>query len=498
MVVAVEHFPVIIVVSSLLSAYFIFISPWLKLNHPPYISIATLSIQLILSFFILVHVIEGDIIRYKFGGWSAPWGIEYVVDAFNAFVLLIILFLCFICAIYSVRGVEKELSGRKNFFYTIFQLFIAGLCGIILTGDIFNLYVFLEIASLSAYVLIAVAGGKSLRAAFNYLVMGTIGACFYLLGVAFLYAAAGTLNMMDLRLILHPPYNKMVLASFMFFTVGLSIKMAIFPLHTWQPDAYTYAPSAISAMMAGTMSKVSAYALIRIFFSVFSINFLSRSHFMPIISWIAATSIIFGSLLAIPQRNFKRMLAYSSVSQIGYVMLGVGLFQTRFGLQAAMMHILNHALMKCCLFLVAGAIIYKTGFWDIAEFKGLAKRMPFTSVAFVIAALSMIGIPPSVGFVTKLYLIAAALEAHQFVFMVVILLNSLLEIIYFWRVVELMYFKGGEEVEVMSDGIPLSMLFPTLILSALCIIIGILWLAEIPLPLINRAIEDLGVGASLE
>ena len=446
-------------------------------------------------------------IHYWLGGWAPPWGIEYVVDAFNAYVLVIVLFVCLLTAIYAKRSIEKEMPHKIVPFYVVFQLLVTGLCGIIVTGDIFNLYVFLEIASLAAYALIAAAGGRSLKASYNYVIMGSIGACFYLLGVGFLYSVTGSLNMHDLSLLLPPLYeNKVVQAAFVFFVVGISIKMALFPLHIWQPDAYTYAPSAVSVIIAAAMSKVSIYAFIRVLFSVFTTEFIQI--YLPIdttISWIAAIAIIMGSVIAIMQTNLKRMLAYSSVSQIGYIVLGVGLYSTQWGLYGALIHILNHAITKGCLFMVAGAIIYRTGLRSIKDFEGLGKKMPYTCAAFTLAALSMIGVPPTVGFITKLYLVLASLEAVEYVYVGVILASTLLNLVYFWRVIDRMYFvrKEGEEEgekEIRKDEAPASMVLPAIILGSLCVIVGLLWLAgaETPLlPIVDQAVNALlGTGVA--
>ncbi len=202
-----------------------------------------------------------------------PWGIEYVVDALNAYILVILLFLALICVMYSKRSIEHELPQKIVPFYTLFQLLVTGLCGVTVTGDIFNMYVFVEIFSLSAYALIASRGGIALKAGFTYLVLGSIGACFFLLGIGFLYSVTGTLNMHDLSLLLPPLYgNRVVQAAFGFFTVGLSIKMALFPLHTWLPDTHSFAPSEISAMLSGIIIEVSTYAFIRVCFSVYTLN----------------------------------------------------------------------------------------------------------------------------------------------------------------------------------------------------------------------------------
>ena len=506
---SVEHLPVLVVVISMLSSLTILIAGWLNKKSCCFISFATILIQFIMSLFILQHVTTEGPIIYWLGGWSPPWGIEYVVDALNAYVLVLLLFLALVCVTYSKRSIEHELPHQIVSFYALFQLLITGLCGITLTGDIFNMYVFIEITSLSAYALIASRGKIALKASFTYLVLGAIGACFFLLGIGFLYAITGTLNMHDLSLILPSYYeNRAVQAAFVFFTVGLSIKMALFPLHVWLPDAHSFAPSEISALLSGIIIEVSTYAFIRICFSVYTVDFITR--YVPIfdfICWLSAIGIIVGSILAIAQYNLKRMLAYSSVSQMGYIMLAVGLSTSTHsplwgGLNPALMHIVNHALMKGCLFLVAGAFIYKAELWDIADLKGLARKMPYTCFAFTLAAISMIGVPPSVGFVSKVYIIFASLDAASaghpayIVFVAVLLFSTLLNLVYFWRVVETLYMKG-EDIHSQSakrDELPLSMLIPVLILAALCIIVGIFWLIEMPLPVFDQINALFGLG----
>ncbi|MBE0515983.1 MAG: monovalent cation/H+ antiporter subunit D family protein [Methanophagales archaeon] len=494
----VEHFPVLVVALSLLSAFTIVIAGWVNKKSCCFIASATILVQLVMAIFILHHVLTVGTIHYWLGGWKPPWGIEYVMDALNAYILIILLFLALLCVIYSKRSIEHELPHKIVPFYTIYQLLITGLCGITVTGDLFNMYVFIEITALSGYALIASRGGIALKASFVYLVLGSIGACFFLLGIGFLYSVTGSLNMHDLSLLLPPLYgNRVVQAAFVFFVVGLSIKMALFPLHIWLPDAHAFAPSEISALLSGIIIEVSTYAFIRVCFSVFTLDFIKLLPLFDFLCWISAIAMLYGSILAIAQLNLKRMLAYSSVANMGYIMLAVGLStSTTFGLTPALMHILNHALMKGCLFLVAGAFIYKFDLWDITDFRGLGRKMPYTTIAFILAALAMIGMPPSVGFVTKLYLALACLEAGQFVFVAVIFFSTLLIVFYFWRVIEYMYIRVEEEEEreVKIEEIPMSMLIPVLLLAFLCFIMGIIWLIGMPFPLMDAVNSGLGLG----
>lgn len=494
----VEHFPVLIVALSLLAAFTILVAGWVNKRYAWPLVIGTLFVQLLMAFAILQHILRVGKISYWLSGWRPPWGIEIVVDALNAYILVILLFLCLLCAFYSKRNVEHELPHKVVSFYAVFQLLVTGMCGITVTGDIFNLYVFIEIMSLAAYALIASHGKIALKASFTYLVMGSIGACFLVLGIGLLYSVTGSLNMQDLSLILPPLYqNRVVQAAFVFFFVGLGIKMALFPLHTWLPDAHAFAPAEISALLSGIIIEVSTYAFIRITFSVFTLEFVKM--YLPIttlISWVAAIAMIYGSVLAIAQYNLKRMLAYSSVANMGYIMLGVGLCtSSTLGLTPAMMHILNHGLMKACMFMVAGAFIYRFDLWEITDFRGLGRKMPYTSLAFILASLAMIGMPPSVGFVTKVYLALACLEANQFPFIAVIFFSTLLMVFYFWRVIEFMYIRVGEEEgEVKVEEVPWSMLGPVLVLGALCFGMGVVWIFELPFPLMEAINAALGLG----
>jgi multicomponent Na+:H+ antiporter subunit D len=273
-----------------------------------------------------------------------------------------------------------------------------------------------------------------------------------------------------------------VLIALAFFLMGTAIKMGLFPLHVWLPDAYTYAPSAVSSFIAPLMTKVMAYVLIRIMLTVFEPSYsLKVVPIGTLLSWLGAAAILIGSVYAIAQTDLKRMLAYSSVANIGYIVLGLGL-ANRMGLIGGLFHILNHAFMKATLFLVAGGIMYKMGMRNIYRFHGLRWKMPLTMAAFTIASMSMVGIPPTAGFFSKLYLILGAIEAKQYVFIAVILISSLLNAVYFFKVIELAYFKpadskpgegGSAAVKIGRDEMPWSMLAPALVVAAGIILVGL-------------------------
>ena len=481
----IEHFPVLIIAVGLLGAFF---TPIIGLIRKelcsPWASLITL-LQFLISIFLLYQVLAAGNISYWLGGWQPPWGIEYAIDILNAFVLVLVAGVCFSVSIYAKKSLGFEVPGKELPLYTLYILLSTGMLGIVVTGDIFNLYVFLEIGSLAAYALIAVGDRQSLMASFNYMIMGTISASFILLGIGYLYVMTGTLNMADLSERLPELYGRpVILVALALLVVGLSIKTALFPLHTWLPDAYTHAPSAVSAMLAGTFTKVGIYALIRVMFTVISPEYVIETvPVMNILSWVAAAGIVAGSVLAIAQYDIKRMLAYSSVSQIGYIILGVSM-ANKLAMTGGILHILSHSLMKVGLFMVAGAIIYRTGIRNIYQLKGMGKKMPFTMAAFVIGALSMIGIPPTIGFASKFYLAWGVLEAENWVFVAVILLSSLLTAVYFWRIFENVYFGVHEHEEIKKDEVPLSMLLPILIFAAITLLLGLF--ASLPIGVIEH------------
>ena len=492
------HIPVLIIVIPLLSSLLIPILGKLNRELCWYAVISITLLSFIFSVYLLTTVMQSGTIHYWLGGWEPPWGIEYVIDYLNGYVLVIISFIAFIISIYSRKSIGKDVTEDKiPFFYSIYLLFITALLGVSITGDIFNLYVFIEILALSGYALIALGKNKNaLIASYNYLILGTIAATFILIGIGYLYMVTGSLNMADLRILLPPLYNTTaVKTAFAFFTVGLSLKLALFPLHVWLPNVYTHSPPVVSALMAATSSKVSAYVLIRIMFTVFKVDFdLTVLPVTKIFIVLACAAIIAGSVLAIGQTNIKRMLAYSSVGQIGYIVLGAALTNQR-AMTGGLLHILNHALMKGTLFLVVGSVVYKTGTENISDMKGLGKKMPYTMAAFTIGALSMIGFPLTAGFVSKWYLALGALDAHMWYLIPVILTSSLLSAIYFWRVIEGIFFHkksdGGNMISEESERgeAPASMLIPTLILAGLCIFFGLA--SFIPLSIVTRAADML-------
>ena len=415
-------------------------------------------------------------ISYHMGGWAPPWGIEYAVDSANAFILLLVSGIATVVLLYCPSSVSKEIrAGREHLFYCMFILCLTGLLGIAITGDAFNVFVFLEISSLSSYALIAMGSQrKALTASFQYLIMGTIGATFFLIGVGLLYMITGTLNMADLQTrIPQIQDSRPLLAAFAFITVGLALKAALFPLHLWLPNAYTYAPSGVSAFMAATATKVSLYVLLRFTFTIFGAEFAFGE--LPL-HWVllvpAVIAMFAGSFSAIFQRDIKRMLAYSSVAHIGYITLAIAL-ASQAGVQAAMLHMFNHGLMKAALFCALGCIFYRIGSTRIEAMAGLGRQMPWTFAAIVAGGLSLLGAPLTAGFISKWFLVQAALEQSLWWLVVLIVASSLLAVVYVWRLVEALYFKEPAAGRENVREAPLSVLLPTLLLAAANIYFGL-------------------------
>lgn len=433
-------------------------------------------ISLLIAINLLLLVNDGSIISYHIGGWAPPIGIEYRVDALNAFVLVLITLISSIVVPYAYKSVENEIPKQHHtLFYAAYLLCVTGLMGVVITGDVFNVFVFLEISSLASYVLISLGSHRDKRAltsAFNYLIIGTIGATFFVIGIGLLYMVTGTLNMVDMAELLEgKSSSSTVRSAFAFIVVGVGLKLAIYPLHIWLPKAYTFAPSVITAFLAATATKVAIYILIRFMFTIFRPSFLEELNVLDLVILpLSIAAMIIASLIAVFQKDFKGLLAYSSIAQVGYILLGISLMSER-GLTAAIIHIFNHGITKVALFMVAGAYVIKRGGSLLTDLQGAGFTMPWTSTATVIGCLSLIGIPGTAGFISKWILVEAAIENGKWPLAIIIIFSSLLAVIYCWRVIETLYFKNGDSKIIVNEA-PLSMLISIWIASLACIYFG--------------------------
>ncbi|KUO51273.1 MAG: hypothetical protein APF76_17485 [Desulfitibacter sp. BRH_c19] len=484
-----EQLPALIVVVPLAAALLAPLVAYFSKTMVKLLTIMALLVANISAVTVLIQVLNEGTLNYHFGGWAPPWGIEYVYDPLSSIMAVLIAFVALVVAIYAGPFLEKDAKFKTGIFYSLFLLLSVGLLGMMVTGDVFNLYVFLEISSLAGYALIAAGGNRATVAAFRYLLIGTIGASFYLLGVGYLYGATGTLNMADLAEILVPLMDSSaVIVAIVMIVIGLGIKMAMFPLHGWQPDAYTYSHPAATALIAGVMAKVPAYAALRFFFFVMVASAGPVHKALQVMGLLAAAGIIIGSIMAIAQKDFRRMLAYSSVAQIGYIIVGLAIGNS-LALIGAVLHIINHAIMKSCLFLVAGGVKWRIGEHLVEKYKELNKKLPLTMGVLIIAALSMVGLPPTAGFFSKWYLVLGAIEEGMWFYVVIIILSSLLNAIYFFRILENVYMKKSDQEvkDINSDGkfeLPLQMLVPIIVLG-----LGILILGIFNEPLVSQIIQ---------
>ncbi len=429
----------------------------------------------VIAFALLRQVLADGVISYALGGWTPPLGIEYRVDLASAFILVLVSVMGALVISYAPRSVASEIAPqRQAWFYTMYLLCMAGLLGIAITGDAFNAFVFLEVSSLSTYVLIALGRDRrAILSAYQYLIVGTIGATFYVIGVGLLYVMTGSLNLVDITGRIADIDNlRPLLAALAFITVGISLKVALFPVHLWLPNAYAFAPSVVTAFLASTATKVAIYLLLRYLFSIFGVAFVFVS--LPVTEILVGLSVaamLVASVVAVFQANVKRMVAYSSVAQIGYITLGIAI-ATQTGLTGGMVHIFNHAVMKAVLFMAIGCVVFRTGAVTVEDIAGIGRRMPLTMSAFVIAGLGLIGVPGTVGFVSKYYLIAAALEQGWWWLAAVIVISSLIAVVYVGRVIEVAWFRNPTATIEAAREPPLEMQVSMWVLTAAIIYLG--------------------------
>jgi multicomponent Na+:H+ antiporter subunit D len=482
------HAPVLMVMGPIIGACACALAP--SARSAWMISVFASIFAVWMSLCVAGEVARDGVIDYAIGGFAPPAGIAFRIDAFGSLMSLLIASVATVAALFSGHGLRYDVREEKQpLFQSGFLLCQAGLIGLVSTGDAFNAFVFLEVSSIGTYALIAIGGARERRAlpaAFNYLIMGTIGATFYVIGLGFLYAATGTLNMADIAARLATLQDsRAVQAGFAFIVVGLGLKAAMFPLHGWLPSAYAYAPSLIAVFLSATATKAAIYLLARFVFVVFDTDIVFAGHFL---SWVliplAAIAVIVCSLQACFEPDLRKVLAFSSVAQVGYILLGLGI-ATAAGISAGLLHLVAHALMKAALFMALGGLAMTLQARTLNEFAGAGRDAPWTMGAFAIAAASLMGLPLTLGFLSKWRLLEAALETSQFWIVGVIAVSSLLALVYVGRMIEALFFRASMPGAPRAVEAPLGVIAPLWFLAGLSVWFG--FDASLPENLANEA-----------
>jgi multicomponent Na+:H+ antiporter subunit D len=436
------HYPIFLVVAPLMAALVIAIVARERPGLCPPLAAIALTASLWSAAGMLCRVLAEGPFSYHIGNWPPPMGIAYEVDHLNALVLVAMAAVALINLITTRQAVASDFTGREGYFYALYLLFCTGTFGILVTGDAFNLYVLLEITSISGYALVGLGHRDAALASLNYVFMGTIGASLYLLGVGYLYLITGTLNMADIFSILPRLFgSKVVVAAFVIAMTGLFMKMALFPLHGWLPNAYSEAASPVRSLIAPLTTKTMIYVMVRLGLYVFPPDFtFNHLLFAKVVVWVAAAGIVCASVLALSQTSLRRMLAYVLIAEVGYMVGGFWL-GNRMAITGAILHIVNDAAMTLCVFLAVGSFTHQLRDDRFATLKGSFRRMPWTMVVLATAGLSMIGVPPTCGFFSKWYLIGGALTADHWGLVAALIFSSLVNAVLFFRVFEIAYYE---------------------------------------------------------
>jgi multicomponent Na+:H+ antiporter subunit D len=444
--------------------------------------------MVLVSILNLHNIIHHGEVRYVFSGWAVPLGIEWVADGLASVTLVLLSGLGLLGVVFAGRTSPKALAGRIVHYYTLILLLVSALTGIVFARDLFNLFVFLEVAAISSYALVGVAGGRALFAAFRYLVLGTLGASLYLLGVSYIYAVTGTLNMADmvdrLPFLLH---SKALVGGLLFIFMGLGIKMALVPFHAWLPESYTYAPESISPILASLVTKVALLAWVKIVYWVLNVPVVIFG--VPILLLVAvlgALAAVIGASLALAQRDIKMMFAYGGISHIGIILIGIGQ-GNQTGFAGGVFYLLNDAVMQAGLFFSAGVASCHYGVKTIDDIGRVRKQAPWLTVSLIVLALGMIGLPPTGGFFGKWYIILGALEAGSYVSVAAVVLSTLLTLAYFVKLFEAIFRQTSTGLDVQYGEIPLPFKLALGVTSATIMILG-LFSSPIVQMLLNHAL----------
>ena len=411
-----------------------------------------------------------------------------MADGLASVILVLLSVLGLLGVVFTGPTSPKALGGRIVHYYTLILLFFSALTGIVFARDLFNIFVFLEVAAISSYALIGVAGGRALFAAFRYLILGTIGASIYLLGVSYLYAVTGTLNMADMADKL--PFllgSKALVGGLLFIFIGLGIKMALVPFHSWMPEAYAYAPDSVSPIMASLLTKIVLLAWVRIIYWVLSASIVIFD--IPILQLVAvlgALAAVIGASLALAQRDIKMMFAYGGISHIGIILIGIGQ-GNQTGFVGGIFYLLNDAVMQAALFFIAGVAFYQYGVRTIDDLGRVGKQAPWLTGSLIVVALGMIGLPPTGGFFGKWNIILGALEASNYVSVAAVLLATLLTLAYFVKLFEGIFRQTSTGFDLQFGEFPLSFKMTLGVTSAAIMLLG-LFSSPIVQLLLNHAL----------
>ncbi|MFW6205650.1 MAG: complex I subunit 5 family protein, partial [Gemmatimonadota bacterium] len=437
--------PILLFLTPFLAAMVAVALGWFIRGAARVVAVIALAITAGLSVAGAVRVHTDGTLHTHLGGWPPPIGIEVMLDPLSGFIAAVVAGVAVVVVVGGLPVASRELRGRSMVYYGTLLLLVSGLMGMVVTADLFNLFVQLEMASLAAYALVAAGGIGAPRAALTYLIIGSLGASLYLVGVGFVYAATGTLNMHDVAGLIGTADPRLVLVGGLLILTGLGVKMALFPLHVWMPAAYARSPAAAAAVMAPLVTKVTAYALIRVLYFVFAGGELpSTVALLDVVAWAGALAMVGGGLLALIQTDLRRLLAYSSIGQMGVVALGIGLINPT-GMTGAVLHIANDALMKGLLFLMAGFALIRFSVRNVADLNRLRGQAPWMRAAIVVAGLSLIGVPPLAGFFGKWYVLTGTIAEGQWVFAAALILGSLASVGYVFRIFEPLFFGAVAE-----------------------------------------------------
>lgn len=451
----------------LLAAFLITLIAGKKDNWAIILSIIAVGTLLVLSVFAFVDMREETII-YEMSAWPIPYGIVLVQDALTSFMLVMVSIISFTSLIFSIQYIRHISADWK--YYALFMFLVTGMNGVIVTGDIFNIFVFLEISLFAAFALVAYGGkAEEFEAAFKYAIIGSVSSTLVLVGIAVVYSATSTLTLAKIAEALPTLDSRVVLWIGALFLVGFGLKAAAMPFHAWLPDAHSSAPAPISSMLSGVLIKaLGIYVLIRLFYNVFN----APEVFTKVFLVLGAISIIIGVFLAIGQWDMKRLLAYHSISQIGYILLGLGI-ATPLGVLGAVFHLFNHAIFKSLLFYNAGSVELALGTRDLRKMGNLMKILPTTTRTSLIASLSISGIPPFNGFFSKLIIIIAAIQAGLPVYAILAVIGSLLTLASFMKV-QRYGFKGENVIKSLVNKIGWRMNSAMIILAVLCVLTSLM------------------------